>query len=110
VNWRLPFGRDRRFVREGAPAKIIGGFSVNVIAQAQSGFPISISAANASLQGLAFNSLRPIPHCPLPTPHSPFPIFLSYIFLSGWSGVVETVIKTRLRRMIHPLPHRRISI
>jgi hypothetical protein len=59
VTWRLPFGHDRRFVREGALARLIGGFSVNVIAQAQSGFPISISATNASLQGLAFNSLRP---------------------------------------------------
>jgi hypothetical protein len=59
VTWRLPFGHDRRFVREGALARLIGGFSVNAIAQAQSGFPISISATNASLQGLAFNSLRP---------------------------------------------------
>ncbi len=59
VTWRLPFGRERRFLREGAPAKVIGGFSINAIAQAQSGFPLSISATNASLQGLAFNSLRP---------------------------------------------------
>ena len=59
VTWQLPFGNDRRFAREGLPSKIIGGFSVNAIAQAQSGFPISIGATNASLQGLAFNSLRP---------------------------------------------------
>jgi hypothetical protein len=59
LTWRLPFGRDRRFVRAGALAKIIGGLSVNAIAQAQSGLPLSISATNASLQGLAFNSLRP---------------------------------------------------
>src|SRR5499426_2471620 len=59
VTWRLPFGHDRRFVRGGALAKLVGGFSVNAIAQAQSGFPISIGATNASLQGLAFNSLRP---------------------------------------------------
>jgi hypothetical protein len=59
VTWQLPFGRDRRFIRDGALAKIIGGFSVNAIAQAQSGLPISISATDASLQGLAFNSLRP---------------------------------------------------
>src|SRR5262249_60961609 len=57
--WHLPFGPARRFAREGALAKLIGGFSVNAIAQAQSGFPISISATNPSLQGLAFNSLRP---------------------------------------------------
>ncbi len=59
VTWLLPFGSDRRFAREGLLSKIIGGFSANAIAQAQSGFPISISATNASLQGLAFNSLRP---------------------------------------------------
>jgi hypothetical protein len=59
VNWTLPFGRDRRFLREGLLAKLVGGFSVNAIAQAQSGFPLSIGAANPSLQGLAFNALRP---------------------------------------------------
>lgn len=63
VTWLLPFGSDRRFAREGLlskiSAKIFRGFSANAIAQAQSGFPISIAAANASLQGLAFNSLRP---------------------------------------------------
>jgi hypothetical protein len=59
VTWQLPLGSDRRFLREGALAKVVGGFSVNAIAQAQSGFPLSISATNASLQGLAFNSLRP---------------------------------------------------
>ncbi len=59
MNWELPLGRNRRFIREGMLAKVLGGFSVNAIAQAQSGFPISISATNASLQGLAFNSLRP---------------------------------------------------
>ncbi len=59
LRWQLPFGHERRFFREGVMAKVLGGFSVNAIAQAQSGFPISISAANASLQGLAFNSLRP---------------------------------------------------
>jgi hypothetical protein len=59
VTWDLPVGRDRRFLREGIAAKVFGGFSVNAIAQAQSGFPISVGATNASLQGLAFNSLRP---------------------------------------------------
>jgi len=58
-NWQLPFGRNRRFFRDGVLGQVIGGFSVNAIAQGQSGFPISISATNASLQGLAFNSLRP---------------------------------------------------
>lgn len=59
VTWELPFGTNRRFVREGILSKLIGGLSANAIAQAQSGFPISIGATNASLQGLAFNSLRP---------------------------------------------------
>lgn len=59
VTWLLPFGPDRRFVRDGWLSKVIGGFSANAIAQAQSGFPLSIGATNASLQGLAFNSLRP---------------------------------------------------
>ncbi|HYE72479.1 MAG TPA: hypothetical protein VEF04_04075, partial [Blastocatellia bacterium] len=59
VAWQLPFGRDQIFLKEGFLSKVIGGFSVNAIVQAQSGFPLSISAANASLQGLAFNALRP---------------------------------------------------
>ncbi|HKX28031.1 MAG TPA: TonB-dependent receptor [Blastocatellia bacterium] len=59
VTWQLPFGRERRFIHQGRLSRILGGFSVNAIAQAQSGFPISIGATNAALQGLAFNSLRP---------------------------------------------------
>ncbi len=59
LNWVLPLGRRQRFLSEGWAANLLGGFALNVIAQAQSGFPISVSAANASLQGLAFNSLRP---------------------------------------------------
>jgi hypothetical protein len=59
VTWQLPVGGGQRFLQEGLLGKIIGGFSINTIVQAQSGFPLSISATNASLQGLAFNSLRP---------------------------------------------------
>lgn len=59
ITWQLPLGRNRRWLSEGVAAKLLGGFAVNAIAQAQSGFPISIGATNASLQGLAFNSLRP---------------------------------------------------
>lgn len=59
VTWQLPFGRERKFLQQGVLGKIIGGFAVNTIVQAQTGFPLSISATNASLQGLAFNSLRP---------------------------------------------------
>lgn len=59
VTWQLPFGKEQHFLQQGILSKIIGGFAVNTIVQAQSGFPLSISATNASLQGLAFNSLRP---------------------------------------------------
>lgn len=59
VAWQLPFGRERRFLQDGVLTKVLGGFSVNMIVQAQSGFPLSIGATNASLQGLAFNTLRP---------------------------------------------------
>ncbi len=59
VAWQLPIGAGHRFLSQGVAGKIIGGFSVNTIVQAQSGLPLSISATNASLQGLAFNSLRP---------------------------------------------------
>ncbi|MBX3280074.1 MAG: carboxypeptidase regulatory-like domain-containing protein [Acidobacteria bacterium] len=59
LTWRLPFGRTKRFAANGAAAKILGGFSLNAIVQAQSGFPLSITAANPALQGLAFIALRP---------------------------------------------------
>ncbi len=42
LNWRLPFGKDQRFFRAGLAGKILGGFALNAIAQAQSGFPLSI--------------------------------------------------------------------
>lgn len=59
VSWELPFGQGRKFLSEGPLAKVIGGFTLNAIVQAQSGLPLSISATNASLQGLAFIALRP---------------------------------------------------
>lgn len=59
ATWELPFGKERRFLREGLPSKLLGGFTLNTIVQAQSGFPLSVSALNPSLQGLAFISLRP---------------------------------------------------
>ena len=59
LSWLLPFGESRRFLRDGFASKLLGGFSLNSIVQAQSGFPLSIGATNASLQGLAFVQLRP---------------------------------------------------
>jgi hypothetical protein len=59
VAWELPFGRERKFLNQGLLGKVIGGFTLNTIVQAQSGLPLSISATNASLQGLAFIALRP---------------------------------------------------
>jgi hypothetical protein len=59
LSWELPFGDGKRFARSGVAQKILGGFTLNSIVQAQSGFPLSIAATNASLQGLAFIQLRP---------------------------------------------------
>ncbi len=59
LSWQLPFGHGKRFAQSGIAAKILGGFTLNSIVQAQSGFPLSIAATNASLQGLAFIQLRP---------------------------------------------------
>jgi hypothetical protein len=59
VTYDLPFGKGRRYLPEGALGKVIGGFSVNAITQAQSGFPISVTAVNAALLGLSFTQLRP---------------------------------------------------
>lgn len=59
TTWELPFGRERRFLRTGALSKLAGGFTLNAIVQSQSGFPLSVSALNPALQGLAFISLRP---------------------------------------------------
>lgn len=59
ASWELPFGSDRKFLQTGVLSKLIGGFTLNAIVQAQSGFPLSVSALNPSLQGLSFISLRP---------------------------------------------------
>lgn len=68
VTWELPFGRDKKFLREGILSKFVGGFTWNSIVQAQTGFPLSISTTNAALQGLAFIALRPnLNDSPLPT-------------------------------------------
>ena len=59
LSWALPLGSGHRFAGTGRAAKVLGGFTFNSIVQAQSGFPLSISATNASLQGLGFVQLRP---------------------------------------------------
>jgi hypothetical protein len=59
VSWELPLGANRRWLSDGWISSIVGGFTLNAIVQVQSGLPISISATNPSLQGLAFIALRP---------------------------------------------------
>jgi hypothetical protein len=54
VTWKLPFGYAGRYLKEGALGQIVGGWGVNAIVQAQSGFPLNIAAANNGLQGLAY--------------------------------------------------------
>lgn len=59
TTWELPVGSGRRFLNGGVLSKIAGGFTLNAIVQAQSGLPLSISALDPALQGLAFIALRP---------------------------------------------------
>ncbi|MFN0122911.1 MAG: carboxypeptidase regulatory-like domain-containing protein [Blastocatellia bacterium] len=59
VTYQLPFGGGRRYLKEGVAGKVFGGFAANAIVQAQSGFPISVTAVNAALLGLSFTQLRP---------------------------------------------------
>ncbi len=64
VTWKLPFGYAGRYWKEGALGQVVGGWGVNAIVQAQSGFPLNIAAAANGLQGLAYvgssgNGLRP---------------------------------------------------
>lgn len=54
VTWKLPFGYAGRYWKEGALGQLVGGWGVNAIVQAQSGFPLNIGAANNGLQGLAY--------------------------------------------------------
>jgi hypothetical protein len=60
VLWQLPFGQGRRWAKEGPLSYIIGGFALNALTQAQSGYPLSVIAANPTVQaGLSFVQLRP---------------------------------------------------
>ena len=43
--WDLPFGNDRKFATEGPLAKIIGGWQISPIFEAQRGLPLSPSVA-----------------------------------------------------------------
>jgi hypothetical protein len=54
VTWKLPFGYAGRYWKAGALGQVVGGWGVNAIVQAQSGFPLNIAAANNGLQGLAY--------------------------------------------------------
>ncbi|HEX4949524.1 MAG TPA: carboxypeptidase-like regulatory domain-containing protein [Blastocatellia bacterium] len=60
VLWNLPFGNGRRWAKEGVLSHIIGGFALNGLTQAQSGYPLAVIAANPTVQaGLSFVQLRP---------------------------------------------------
>jgi hypothetical protein len=64
VTWKLPFGYAGRYWKDGLLGQVVGGWGVNAIVQAQSGFPLNIGAATNGLQGLAYvgssgNGLRP---------------------------------------------------
>jgi hypothetical protein len=54
VTWRLPFGYDRRWLKDGVIGQIVGGWGLNAIVQAQGGFPLNILTVSNGLQGLAF--------------------------------------------------------
>jgi hypothetical protein len=54
VTWRLPFGYDRRWLKDGVLGHISGGWGLNAIVQAQGGFPLNILTVSNGLQGLAF--------------------------------------------------------
>lgn len=43
--WDIPFGRDRKYARQGALAQIIGGWQISPIFEAQRGLPLSPSVA-----------------------------------------------------------------
>jgi hypothetical protein len=54
LTWKLPFGYSGRYWKDGLLGQVVGGWGVNAIVQAQSGFPLNIAAANNGLQGLAY--------------------------------------------------------
>ncbi len=56
--WRLPFGAGRKFLREGALGKIIGGFSFSGLVNAQSGYPLSVAAAGRKEDPLQYLERR----------------------------------------------------
>jgi hypothetical protein len=56
--YQLPWGPDRRWLRDGAAAAILGGWQVSGIFAAQSGSPIGITMSNATLNAPG-NTQRP---------------------------------------------------
>jgi carboxypeptidase family protein len=57
--WELPFGRGRKYLRQGTAAVILGGWQLNGIFQAYTGRPFSVTMSNANLNGGPGNSQRP---------------------------------------------------
>src|SRR5258707_8699850 len=56
--YQLPFGPDRKWLRDGAIAQVLGGWQVSGIIAAQSGTPIRITMSNATLNAPG-NTQRP---------------------------------------------------
>jgi len=56
--YQLPFGPDRKWLRDGAVAQILGGWQVSGIFTAQSGSPIGITMSAATLNAPG-NTQRP---------------------------------------------------
>jgi hypothetical protein len=56
--YQLPWGANRKWLNDGAAGKILGGWQVSGIFQAQSGSPIGITMANANLNAPG-NTQRP---------------------------------------------------
>ncbi|MDX2033918.1 MAG: TonB-dependent receptor [Blastocatellia bacterium] len=60
VLWQLPFGERGRWLKNGLASRILGGFALNALMQAQGGLPLAVIAANPTVQaGLSFVQLRP---------------------------------------------------
>ena len=55
---QLPFGADRRWLRDGALSHVLGGWQVSGIFAYQSGSPIAITMSNATLNAPG-NTQRP---------------------------------------------------
>lgn len=60
--YQLPFGKGQRWVQNGIPAYIVGGWQLNAIARTQSGNPVVLQATGdpANIGNTQYNYSRPI--------------------------------------------------